>query len=403
MSAIWLKIHPVVRAFIGTICLSSAGMSLMLFGPPSAVGQGPDPQVRKIFADWKHRQARTKSVLCRIQGEEVLPKGTMTDDKHRYLPDAPPRDIHMPVKRFFLLDFATNRYRMQIEGANYHRQSKKVYPYFQDRIFDGKVIKNYQPKEKNTYPNQWGPKGVELGVGDGWLGGAPIAVDEWGIFYGFGSVPCRQYPLLPGKLQVLPSMARVYLHGRGAHQGRACLVLRTRVHDQGFEEWWVDTARDSAVLRYVWYLTGKPTYDLDVVYQRTPHGWLTSSWTFTHRDNHGGQILDVRRFRVVELKLDPPVSDKDFQIEVPPGTLVAYYHHQPPPPGEVLEKEEPKLELYRVKEGGDLQQVIIENGIERPVSSFAWWWLAVPALGLGAGLAWFFLRRRKRFQQGNVC
>lgn len=376
------------------LCIGIVG-TVGLQDPRPALAQDADPQVERVFADWKKRQTLAKSVLYRVRGERIEPKGSWPDQIGRPSGNLPAKDIVSTSRRSVLLDFSTSRYRLEKEEELYHPGTDKLYPYVQTRVFDGIHVKSYRPRERNTHPDSGvGPTDPELGIGKGDLTRLALESVNWPLFVGHGSVPSKHRPVLLTKLTVLPDPTLFYVHGRGVHQGRPSLVLRTHSRPSGsYEEFWVDPARDSAIVRQLWYVTNKPCTDLDIAYDNPVHRWLPSKWTFTERDNGTGKTTLVERMRVEAVTLDPQVDNAAFQIQERPGMLVAHITHEPPAaPGEF--PPESKEQFYRIKEEGTIQEVVIEKGVVREVPSFRWfWWLLalVPAIGLGI---WLLLRRR---------
>jgi hypothetical protein len=87
-----------------------------------------------------------------------------------------------------------------------------------------------------------------------------------------------------------------------------------------FEEYWVDTARDSAVVRHITYSNSKPINDMTVRYNKSAHGWLPSSWRWTVYLQ--GRTLYTEDMRVEQFTPDPAVTDADFQMGIEPGMVV---------------------------------------------------------------------------------
>lgn len=350
------------------ICILTLGFAIFV-GVPFAPAQQVDPKLQEVFDAWKKRQGRTKSVLYKLSGEALLPKGSFPDWKGVPQPNVPPRDITFPIRRTLLLDFATGRSRDEMETQKYHPQTDKLYSEYYRRPFDGKEIKYYHPRERNTHPDEWkDPSQCELGIGSGYMGGAAYSQNLWPMLLGHGTVPWYHKVPLPGQLKVVPDIDTMYALGRAVHRGRTCQTFRTQAKSESFEEWWVDTARDGAVMRYTSYLRTYPHMDLDIEYGQTAHGWLPKRWTFTIRTPSTGKLEYEERMRVDQLLLDPGVTDADFDIEIRPGMLVARVTTETPAPGKFATKG--KTRLYRAEKGGGLREVIFEKGVERPAPSF---------------------------------
>jgi hypothetical protein len=223
------------------------------------------------------------------------------------------------------------------------------------------------------------------------MGKATVDPSLWPLFAGHGIVVTdNREQMGPGRLKLKPDPEMLIVHGQGVHDGRPCLVLRTHTLSGGAGTWvrefWVDTARASAVVRQVEYSNGKISDDKDIQYQQTRCGWLPKSWTFTVRNSAGGKTLLTERMQIKELTLDPPVTDADFRIDVKPGMLVKKSVHgdvQPNDPGRPKEEK-----FYRIRDNGDWNEVVIANGVERSRWSLrSIWWVAGLVTG-AVTLAW---------------
>ncbi len=389
------------RIMTGCLVLCVLGVFGLLLSGGATRAQEPDPRLDKVFADWKKRQERARAVRYRVSGKATLPKGSLSlaDTERRFPKETPPRDIVTPLRRTMLLDFTTNRHRLETVGLEYHADTDKVYPRVVTRLFDGTAIKAWRPRELNTHPiTGVRPTEPEIGVGKGHIGaGAGFEMSLLPFFVGHGTVMWRGGPVIPGKLKGQPDRDLVYVHGAAVHQGRPCLVLRTqavRRLSTSFDEFWVDPARESAIVRQFWMADKVAYVDFDIEYQATADGWLPLRWVCTQRDPGSGKTAWIEQLRVEEVRLDPPVSDADFDIEEQPGMLVDHATYAPPKAGTWWDAPEPERTLYRIDEGGQRHEVLIEDGVERRRGSRSWW-LATALIPLVALSVWLLYRRKK--------
>lgn len=385
----------------GTWCWGLFALGVLgLLTSEKTTAQEPDARLEKVFADWAKRRERTKSVRYVTRGETVLPKGSLRapigQSSSR---EAPPRDIVSRVTQTMLLDFEKQRHRLETEQEEYDAGTDKVYPRVVTRLFDGKRTGAWRPRELNTHPvTGVKPWEADIGYGSGYIGGgSSFEFGYWPFFLGHGIVGWQGGTIIAGKLNVQPDRDLVTVHGQGVHQGRPCLVLRTltkRRSMTSYDEFWVDTARDSAVVRQLYVINKTAFLELDIEYQTTEHGWLPRRWTCTDREVGTDKTVWISRHRVEELRLDPPVSDADFRFEEKPGMLVREYVYATPNP--TGPDPEPKATTYRIGEEGKRREVVIEGGIERRVG-FRWWWAAplVPAVLLPAWLAYRRVKWRR--------
>lgn len=356
-----------------------------------ASSEEPDPQLAKVFADWKARQAKFKSIRYHLCGEVVDPKGCAPTPGGTES-NTPPSDQKYPTGRTVLLDFTTGRHRMEEEETQIDFATMKRHPSSKLWVYDGKAIAAYRPRERNTHPTEGVKENQpEVGVGKGYFGMAAWNVVYWPLFAGHGGVGSYDVPILPGKPFALPKIEFMKVQGPAAHRGRACLVVQTQPRNKSHEEWWVDPARESAVVRYQMFLNNKPYIDAQIEHERTDRGWLPKSWTYTMWWTETGHARQIERVAVEKRDIDPVVQNEEFQVPQRPEMLVAHLNHPSPTPGQPPPPA--SRQNYRVEEDGRLREVRIEGGVVTPVKRSSWWWLALlPGLGLGA---WLLSRWRK--------
>ncbi len=376
------------RGFWPLLC---AGGFLLAAGGP-ALGQAPDQRLEKIFADWKKRQARTKSVRYQVSGNRVIAKGSFLDDDGRRTKIMPPRDVTAVIQRTLIFDFVTGRYRWEIEDQDYDTDADKFHPKAETRVFDGKQIKMLRPRERNTHPMMGvRPGEPELGIATGYFGLAPVEVEFWPLFVGHGYVPTWDRGPTPGKFKVLPDKDMSYIHGQAVHEGRSCWVVRTRPQGscENFDEYWVDAAVESAVVRQASFCLGKMQFEAAIAYQKTAHGWLPRRWTFTERNFNDGTLIQVQRMDVRELSLDPPVGESSFAIDERPGMRVEEAVLKAPEPDNM----ETVLKTTQFVVGEDGRRHKIVEGGAGFWRSLLWWVGAPVALAMVI-FVWLIRRRR---------
>ncbi len=290
-----------------------------------ATAQAPDPRLEKVFADWRQRRERIASVRYSVRGKHVIPKGSLTalvGGKS----DVPPQDVTCNIQRTLSLDFGKGRHRLEVNDQEYDQQTGKFSASVWTMMFDGVVLKGITPRAVpagDGGSSRGSAADVRVYTGD--LQPAAFEAIHWPLFVGHGIVVANRDELIPGKwLNVRPDINLFVVHGQGVHAGRSCLVLRTQPRGQStaFEEFWVDTARNSAIVRQVQYSRGRAFTDMDCSYEQTPHGWLVAGWTFTLRDVNDGKTVFTERIRVEERAVNPVLTDADFQAEESPGLLV---------------------------------------------------------------------------------
>src|SRR5262249_15885891 len=160
------------------------------------------------------------------------------------------RDLVSQKTMMLLLDLSTGRHRLESVGNIYIREAKQFSPRVTTTVFTGKDLRTESPRQANTRAGYTPPQpNPEVGIMTGNLRSGANEVIHLPLFFGHGIVPSIDAPVLPDQLRTRVDPTTLYVHGRGVHAGRPCLVLRThavKYLDWGFDEFWVDTERDSA-------------------------------------------------------------------------------------------------------------------------------------------------------------
>lgn len=375
-------------------------LSLALSG--AAMAQANDPRLEKIFKDWERRRQAVRSVRYRVAGEQIYPKGCANDtvaSKDPY----PPRDITCSRKWTFLVDFSTGRYRLDVDEQDYifNRAGRpgKWKQSVGTILFDGSVVKSFAPprEPKNKPAEAPSRQKPDLVIEEGDLKNKAFFADYWPLLVGHGIISHMYHEIAPRTLLDKPDIELFYIHGQGVQQGRPCLVVRShpKRRDAVIDELWIDTARDSAIIRQLQVASnGRPITESDIQYQQTSHGWLPKSWIFTLGDAGSGKIDRLNRMNVTELELDCMVSDADFTAEERPGMLIVkrkYGKPVTPIHPRVLETDEG---FYRVTESGTKVGVVYESGIEHRRWAFSWLWWSLGLVPVAALTCWLVYRWR---------
>lgn len=357
----------------------------------------PDPRLEKILADWQKRRDRIKTIRYRVSGEVTLPKGTFRDPNTGQAlgPETPPHDISWPKNITLLLDFTTNRHRLEENEQPYSQSQKKsVPPRVTTTVFDSKELWSLSLRPTDVPPN---PNNPDVSIVSGNMRGLAFSSEYWPFFLGHGVVGLiTQQHILPGRMSFTPKTDVYHVQGDGNYANRACVVLRTQTQEYGSAVWdelWVDLGRESAILRQVAYANGKIVTDIQIDYQETRGGWLPQSWTISHARNNG-QVFSFRRMRVDELEVDPAVSDADFRVDVKKGMIVQRMSYPGSPDDITSPNPDPISPVFRAGQDGTLDPM---NG-PKPRSLRRFYLGGVGTiLVLAAGIAAaFWWRRRNR-------
>jgi hypothetical protein len=378
--------------------LGASWVSLVAWSLTGAIApaQATDPALAKVFADWKKRLSRFQSARYRVSGERTSTPNNLVaiDDQGRPVKQEKTTSENVSMKKSFLLllDFPTSRHRLEERQQLYDFQRRQFFPRVTTEAFDGKVKRTAIPRAENNGEGHEQPA-TTPDVSIQTSGFSNFIPDYWAILVNHGLIPTVHRQISRGQLGVKPDEEVYYVHGRGKHASRDCLVVRThavRGHDSpSFDEFWVDETRDSAVVRLVRFLRDVPWIDIDIAYQETGHGWMPMKWTWVYRD-FGGKTRFIERMRVDEVAADVPCADDDFQVVLKPGMLVTRTEVTDAP--DPLRGNEGITEkTFRVNDNGQLVEIV--NGVEvKGWSSYAW--LVVPPVFLIAMVIWVMFRRK---------
>ncbi len=385
------------RRWLG-VATTSAALFLLTIGN----SRGADPVLEKIVADWKARQDRMQSVRYHVTGDFILPKGQGRGDNGEPLgADIPPHDVSSPEDWIVLLDFRTNRHRIENRWQGYNAKRNVFSPHEFITAFDGKEVRAADPREANTSANsQPSPNAPDVTITTGNLQKTGLSTDLTPLFLGHGVVFAGgASPLWAGHLKTQPDLDEFSVGGEAVQEGRKCVVLRTEPTHTGNGplnyEMWVDPERESAVVHYAIVVDGKDSSAFDIDYQQTPQGWLPANWKHVlHDGSKQGGILNMVRMRVAEFTADPPVADADFHIEARPGMRVRVFNYKE---GSVMQDEDFMPKEYRVRPDGGWNEIV--DGFERqapgPLAPSPWWWTALIPIGFAAVWLWMSWKRRR--------
>lgn len=391
-----LRLHLWIIGVFGVLMSGAVG-----------VAEDIDPRLAQVLADWQKRQNAFRSVRYEVRGERRILKGAYNANEWVYsqVPGLrrdqpiPSQDLAGTLSLTLLLDFEKGRHRCKIQEPIYHAKSGEFSSREREDTFDGSVAKGIAPREKNpglgkTQPDSW--------IVSGNMKNGEFNANYYPIFFGHGRIHTVFEPIIPGQLRNKPDPDYLYVHGTGVHVGRTCLIVRTQTLKSAttsFDEYWVDTDRESAILRYVSYCDAKPRDDITIQYRKTSGSWLPERWRAPFYN--GNDLLFTDNIHVEKLDLDPAVGDSDFQVEIKPEMIVE--ERTDLPTKHPLVNPESKISIYRAKEGGGREELPdpahrkgdqYQQHVRRKQVWF-WMWIVLPALAIGGFLVWVRRRRRR--------
>lgn len=365
-----------------------------------------DPRLQKVLADWQKRQQRVNTAEYQVRGEHIVPQGTynalssIVTGKPSNQP-TPLQDLVGKVDYTILLDFVKGRHHRKIEDQAYQVSSGKLFRQVMEDIFDGSLMKCHIPRGENPH---LGNRIPEMTIYSGDMKNGAFINSYYPIFFGHGRIHTVMEQIIPGQLRNKPDPDYLYIHGVGVHDGRNCLVLRTRVlkaADTSFEEYWVDVPRGSAIVHYVIYSSSKPIFDATIHYRKTAADWMPTNWRLNTYMN--GSLLYFENIRIEKVQFDIPVNDTDFEIKVKPGMLVEEGFDKTPK--HPLGTPESTFSVYRLKKDGSREYVPdpyrrkkgdqYQKNIQRKKLS-TWAWFSLPVVLIAGFFFWIWHGKRHK-------
>ncbi len=325
-----------------------------------------DPRLEKVLADWQKRQQRFDAAEYQVRGLLKVPKGAYSNDMAIMLYGTkagqinPSQDVEGTVGFTVLLDFVKGRHRRDIQQRLFDPGSGHLgAPIRMKDVFNGSQMKCLIPKEEN--PGQYvSVTQPELTITSGNMKNGEFKNEYYPLFFAHGRIHTDREPILPGKLRHKIHSDYMYVHDTGVLDERKCLILRTQplpeFANKPFEEYWVDTERDSAVVRYVRYVGPKPliTFEIRVRYRQYQDSWLPDGWRWTTFIK--GKTLYYQEMLVAKVDRNPLITDADFEVgEIKAGMLVEERTDLPTADPATFPKS--KLSVYRVQDNGTRQDI----------------------------------------------
>lgn len=380
--------------------------ALSVLAACAPVAAADDPRVLRVIDAWKKRQTAVKVVRYEVEGTtHTTEAGVRTFMEGTAPPTGGRTHLH---KWNWLIDFPNNRYRFELMTSAPERQTgRPLVTEAKTTYYDGSVKMLL-----------WGAFGTPLPQSARpsfpWSDYTLIEGDLRQDYYSFvgtytppfiahGSPTTSRTPFLrPGRMTCAIEPQELRVQGEGVIDGAKCLVLRTQDPDgpnRGTKDFWVDLARDAAVVRENCYpgYTNKPPSEwnqqTNYRYQRVAGRWLSAGWTTTLYWSPG-QVGQVEEMQIKRIECEPAVSDADFRLHPEPGQLVAKYYAAPGEWERARVYDESRVEktpYYRISSAGSWVRVWFVNGVE--VSGRLLW--GTPAALVALVVAVWFLRYRR--------
>jgi hypothetical protein len=264
-----------------------------------------------------------------------------------------------PVKYVVLLDLVRGFSRIEYNGSGPNPNFERYIPRVRVSAYDGKTLQTSVDRKLCEI----GPTNPDISLVKGPLDLMPLDSNIWPLLFAHGVVPTVNKPARPDRMPDQHTSEDFDYRGKVGHAGSQCYILKSHpVASTPFlvDEFLIDPDKTSAIVRHVYFAGKNPWFRFDVAYEQSESSWLPKSWTFAH--SQANKLVEVTRFTVERLETNPPVTDADFVLPIPPGSIVKVQNY--PQPGLGFDPSKPANGLFRVDEDGKWS-VLEETGFER--------------------------------------
>jgi hypothetical protein len=315
----WTVICPIIGIAL-CFCASSPASQ-----QKGGIAETPDSPVPKIIADWQNRKDRLQSIRYAMTGDRVWYKGAFTRKEPPGGkvpgPENPPKDISTPLTRKALLDFKSNRHRLELDHWQY--DSITTNTTYRLRCLDAcdgvlkysRILENGDP----TPIKQGSRPRVDMILYRGLIPPGNFDNTFLPLFYGHGVIRHGDVVIRPGTLRPSTDYKSMVYVGKMEREGRSYAMLRPPTDRAGQLEFWVDLDMESAVVKVIWN-PSNPDSVIDIRYGKTAKGFLVNGWTWSTLVD--GQITDSETVKVTAVDLEPPVKNEDFVVPLEPGMFI---------------------------------------------------------------------------------
>lgn len=288
--------------------------------------------VNTVVEAWQLRQEQLRSVRFRASGKCWKPRGYMQMPRILRAEAqgfaVPAQDHTEPIHSEVTLDLERGRLlRHQIHETYTWisgSDDAQFFPFDELVVFDGQHFKAYRPYERNHAKAPEQSYATELSIYAAGPRTIVFGLELNPLLYACGIIhtdlnhnPANLRPELdPGQFK---------LEGEASLDGHPCLILRS-VPDprQRFYEFWVDRDDHRMIRQSLGYGLNQKAelwVTTRIEYRDTPHGPMPDTWTVERIEHSTGKVA-LYSMKLDEFEANPRVTDADFDIVPPPGTLV---------------------------------------------------------------------------------
>jgi hypothetical protein len=283
--------------------------------------QSTNAPLLSISRDWQMRRSRSSPIRYHLNCKRTWFRGASSPyallDAEARSAEKSEQEVGASCARIVLLDLQRNRFRIEFDNAEYATESEKLYRIRCIEAGDGTTLRVRVLEDSLPGGTAPGTR-VDFWTVTGDRGILPPGIFERGyepMFFAAGVVPARDIRIRPTALFPTNDIAAFSFGGANIEKGRRCEIIR-----EGRKEYWIDRARDSAIVKMILYREIQPLVTIDITYQHTQAGWLPEKWMRSEYQN--GKISMTEEVEVTQIDVDPSIEPPDFILKATAGMRV---------------------------------------------------------------------------------
>jgi len=307
-------------------------LSLILTGTSAAQDRNRDI-VKQVVEAWNQRFNAFQAIRFKAEGKTLFAKGSMTDDSPGSEPifreGFPVQDEVKPVYVDLLFDLKSKRIRKDSQFEVVNVKKGGFFPQRWYFVYDNNKLKRLQIQEGlPSYSDSPLDKFDRLMLCKSPSDPYFLMRTSYPFLFALGRIVFYDQIVDANSIftqALLPAKFTYYQQGKIG--SRECTILRS-IPEHGksarFDEFWVDLARQGAILRWQAYNKGKAYINLNIDYQQIQGYWLPASWKLDHYSSQPGvhQLFFSETSKMTEIMIDPVLKKEDFEIQLKHGMLV---------------------------------------------------------------------------------
>jgi hypothetical protein len=276
---------------------------------------GQEITLETIRKAWQAREAKVRSFRFDWDVRYTVPKGSYRNGTKN--DDNPDGLVIPPETTTYNMDF-----RLSLDGDKVRYDANEMMLSEDRRLLHQKSYfvgtnegsKSFSPPGAGTYPQgvigERNPERIFIS--------SPQAVPLFLIYRPLDARSCI-FDDFPEQYQVLP--------GRSVVEGRSCVQIReiATSPSQGINTMWLDGDREFVVMRMTRSNDDGPYVQVTFHdFQPSKDGWVPLRWTRVVL-GEGGSVRSSTSATVRSWQLNVRFDEKEFDVELPPGTLVTEF------------------------------------------------------------------------------